>query len=107
MIVLDQKQTCAKPDVALVRSVARAHEWFGRIVHGEAGGLSDIARAERLGRTYVTSFIYLAFLAPDITKAILEGRHPTELTAKRLISLAPKMALLWADQERYVDPGLT
>jgi len=100
LIVPDQQGTSALPDVNLVRALARAHEWLGRIVRGEASGLSDIARAERLSRTYVTGFIYLAFLAPDIVKGILEGRQPTELTAKRLISLAPKIPLLWADQAR-------
>ncbi len=104
LIVLDQQRTSAEPDVALVRALARAHEWFGRIVTGEASGLSDIARAERLGRTYVSSSIYLAFLAPDITKAILEGRQSTELTAKRLISSGLQMPLLWAHQGPFVEP---
>ena len=44
----------------------------------------------------------LAFLAPEITKAILEGRQPTELTAKRLISSALKLPLLWSDQTAFV-----
>ena len=80
-----------------------ALHWFGRLIRGDARGLSDIARAEGLSRTYVTSFIHLAFLAPDITKAILEGRQPSELTAKRLINSALKMPLLWADQALLVE----
>ena len=71
-----------------------------RIARGEANGLGDIANAERLCRTYVTRVLCLAFLAPEITKAILEGRQPTELTAKRLISSALKMPVLWTDQTR-------
>jgi DNA invertase Pin-like site-specific DNA recombinase len=105
LIVLGEHQASGDPDVTLAKALSRAHEWFGRIVRGEASGLSDIARVERLGRTYVTSFIYLAFLAPDITKAILQGRQPTELTAKRLISLAPKIPQLWADQALLVEPS--
>lgn len=105
LIVPDQQGTFAEPDITLIRALARAHDWFGRIVRGEASGLSDIARAERLSRTYVTCFIYLAFLAPDITKAILEGRQPAGLTAKRLISSAPKISLLWADQALLVEPS--
>jgi DNA invertase Pin-like site-specific DNA recombinase len=98
LIVVDGQQTSAEPDVTLARALARAHDWFGRIVRGEASGLSDIARAERLGRTYVTAFIYLAFLAPDITKGILEGRQPVELTSKGLMSSALQLPLLWANQ---------
>jgi DNA invertase Pin-like site-specific DNA recombinase len=101
LIVLDQQQNSTEPDISLVKALARAHEWFGRIACGEATGLSDIARARRLGRTYVTSIISLAFLAPDITKAILEGRQPTELTAKALMDSALKMPTLWADQRRH------
>ena len=57
-----------------------------------------IARAEGLNRAYISRFLCLAFLAPEITKAILEGRQPTELTAKRLIRLALMIPLLWPDQ---------
>jgi len=93
LIVPDQRGPSAEPDVNLVRALARAHEWFGRIARSEASGLSDIARAERLSRTYVTNYLYLALLSPEITLAILEGRQPTELTSKRLISSAPKIPL--------------
>ena len=86
LIVLESAGPAPEPDANLVKALARAHEWFGRIVRGEANGIGDIASAERLCRTYVTRVLCLAFLAPEITKAILEGRQPTELTAKRLIS---------------------
>ena len=66
--------------------------------------VGDIARAERLDRTYVTRSLCLAFLAPEITKAILEGRQPTELTAKRLINSALILPLLWPDQIDHVGP---
>jgi DNA invertase Pin-like site-specific DNA recombinase len=105
LIVLDQQRASAEPDVNLVRALVRAHYWFARIASGEAGGLSDIARAERLSRTYVTSFTYLAFLSPDITKVILEGRQPTALTTKRLISSAFEIPLLWAAQARLIEPS--
>jgi hypothetical protein len=42
--------------------------------------------------------ICLAFLAPEITNAILEGRQPTGLTAKWLIRSALHLPLLWTDQ---------
>ena len=43
----------------------------------------------------------LAFLAPDITDAILDGRQPTELSAarlKRMRDLPPD----WQQQRRYL-----
>jgi DNA invertase Pin-like site-specific DNA recombinase len=100
LVVLDQ-QSPAAVDAKLLRALARAHDWFGRILCGEAYGIGAIASAEGLDRTYVTRVICLAFLAPEIAKAILEARQPTELTAKQLFRSAHKVPLLWADQARF------
>jgi DNA invertase Pin-like site-specific DNA recombinase len=48
LVVLNQQQRAAEPDANLVNALARAHDWWGRIARGEASGISDIARAERL-----------------------------------------------------------
>ena len=98
LVILSRPQTASEPDTNLVKALARAHEWWGSIARGEARGIGDIARAKGFNRAYVTRFLCLAFLAPEITKAILEGRQPTELTAKRLISSALNSPLLWPDQ---------
>ncbi len=50
-----------------------------------------------VSRAYFTRLVNLAFLAPDITKAILEGRHPPDLTASRLINHT-RLPLGWKDQ---------
>ena len=104
LVVLDQPQDASEPDANLVKALTRAHEWWGRIVCGEAKGVGEIARAERFNRAYVTRFLCLAFLAPEITKAILEGNQPTRLTSKRLIRSALKTPLLWHDQIAFVLP---
>jgi site-specific DNA recombinase len=73
LVILDQ-HAGSEPDANLVRMLVLAHEWFGQIVRCEADGIGAVARAERLARSYVTRVICLAFLAPDVTTAILEGR---------------------------------
>ena len=98
LVVINRQQAASEPDANLVMALARAHEWWGRIVRGEAWGIGDIARAEGFNRAYVTRFLCLAFLAPETTKAILEGRQPTELTAKRLIRSALQIPLSWTEQ---------
>ena len=99
LMVLDQQhQASSEPDANLVKALARAHDWFDQIVRGEADGIGAIARKEQLDRAYVTRVVCLAFLAPEITKAILEGRQPAELAAKQLMRSALKIPLLWADQ---------
>ena len=47
---------------------------------------SDLAESAGVSRFYFTRLVTLAFLAPDITKAIREECHPTDLTASRLIN---------------------
>jgi hypothetical protein len=98
LIVRNQHPAASEPDTNLVKALARAHEWWCKIIRGEASGIGDIARAEGFDRAYVTRFLCLAFLAPEITKAILEGRQPAELTAKRLIGSALNVPILWPDQ---------
>jgi hypothetical protein len=41
----------------------------------------------------------LTFLAPDITKAILEGRHPEDLNAARLMR-STRFPLSWREQRK-------
>jgi hypothetical protein len=78
-----------------------------QVLRGEADGVSDIARAEGLCRTYVTRVLCLAFLAPEITRATLEGSHPKELTAKQLITSALDIPPLWSDQRELLNVRLT
>jgi site-specific DNA recombinase len=103
LVVQDQERHASEPDANLVKALARAHQWFGWIVRGEADGIGAIARRERLDRAYVTRVLCLAFLAPEITKEILEGRQPLQPTAKRLINSALGIPLSWAGQIAFVS----
>jgi site-specific DNA recombinase len=98
LVVQDQQRPVSRPDPNIVKALARAHEWFGQIVRGEADGIGAIARAERLDRAYVTRVLCLAFLAPKFIEALIKGQHPTEMTAKALINSALKTSLSWCGQ---------
>ena len=67
--------------------------------------MPEIARQENLTRRYVNQLLRLAFLDPDITRSILDGTQPVELTAKTL-SNRPAIPDLWADQRQFLgfDP---
>jgi site-specific DNA recombinase len=41
--------------------------------------------------------VRLTYLAPDITRAILEGRHPRDLTAEKLLEHS-RLPLTWPEQ---------
>lgn len=57
--------------------------------------ISELAETEQLPRTYVGSVIPFAFLAPDITEAILSGMQLIDLNLDRLINAT--LPLDWAE----------
>ena len=89
------------PDPALVKLLSRAHDWFEKLINGTVTSAADIARDDGLTRSYVTRVLRLAFLAPDISEAILNGRQPLELNAERL-SRSSRLPLDWDDQRRLL-----
>ena len=90
-----------QPDPALIKVVARAHDWSARLLAGEVASASELARQEGLTKGYVLRILPLAFLAPNITKAIAEGTAPIELTAERL-TRAKNLPIDWAAQRRFL-----
>jgi hypothetical protein len=89
-----------KPDAALAGAVVQAHRWFNAIRSGIGTSVSDLASRDGVHQADVSRILPLAFLAPDIVEAILDGRQPVELTAARLKRL--RLPLSWADQRRIL-----
>ena len=92
------------PDAALVKAVARTHGWFDSLLSGRVESLVDIAKAEGVSDRYVSQLLPLAFLAPDIVAAILEGAQPIELTAETLTKRCD-LPLGWAEQRSRLGFG--
>ena len=90
------------PDSGLVQLVARAHNWFGRIAGGASTGPADIAAQDKAARTDVSRTLPLAFLAPDIVRAILEGRHPPDFTPSILARSASRLPSDWNAQRQML-----
>jgi site-specific DNA recombinase len=89
----------AIPDRALIRLVVRAHRFHGMLVKHKDGKFGDLAKSEKLHRSYFSQLLRLAYLAPDITAAILEGRQPAGLTTTTLIERA-NLPISWREQRR-------
>ncbi len=67
-------------DRALVRAVSLANLWSGQLARGEASSLKALATAQGLCTHYAARLIQLAWLSPDLTQAILEGRQPPAMS---------------------------
>jgi len=85
----------SQPDPSLLRTIARAHAWFEDLKAGR--GYKEIAARDTIDERLVARTVRLAFLAPDITKAILAGREPRGLTSERLVRIS-KLPASWHEQ---------
>ncbi len=68
----------------MIEAIARAFRWQRLLENGSYGCLDEIAKAERIGPSFVSRAVRLALLAPDIVEAILAGKQPASLTVKDL-----------------------
>jgi hypothetical protein len=83
------RQATTTTDPALLKALARAFRWKRMLDDGRYASVSDIARAEKLDRTYVGDVLRLTLLAPDVVEAIVEGRQPVEMTLPVLMNGVP------------------
>jgi site-specific DNA recombinase len=90
-----------KPDPALLKAVARGHRWFHDLACGRAPSLTEIAARAGVTARYVRRLLSLAFLAPAIIEAVVEGRQPRELTAQTLLERTA-LPLDWTTQKRML-----
>ncbi len=59
--------------------------------------MGELAQEVGVTSSYFTRILRLSFLSPEIVKAILNGRQPAELSAKRL-SLCHMLPSTWPEQ---------
>lgn len=81
-----------QPDPNLIRALRAAHALLER--DGQGRPVLDVAPAS----THRRRLARLAFLAPELQRAILDGRQPPGLTLKRLMQ--SPMPASWAEQLR-------
>lgn len=82
-------------DNTIIKAIAGAFRGQKLLENGTYGCLDKIARAEKIGSSFVSRVIRLKLLAPDIVEAILAGRQPASLTLRDLMLLFP---VEWAGQ---------
>jgi site-specific DNA recombinase len=89
-------------DAGLLRIIARAHDFQERLMQNSELTVTAIASQEQLTIGYLSRLLRLPSLAPDIVTAIINGKHPPQLSAKRLMRLALKLPTDWAEQRKLL-----
>jgi hypothetical protein len=90
-----------KPDPKLIKLLVRAHRVKDKLRADPGTRIADLAMAEKVSPSYVALLLRLTFLAPDITRAILEGREPGGFTIQKLVAHAA-LPLAWAAQRQLL-----
>ena len=95
----DTMEMRARPDPGMIKAVAKARIWAHQLMTGEVSSIAEIAKRERTSRPHASRLLNLAFLAPDIVQAILEGKQPPELNVKAMTRRL-QIPLSWEEQRR-------
>jgi hypothetical protein len=77
----------------LVAAIARGRRWLGELTTTADLNVEKIARREGCSIRKVNMTVSLAFLAPDLVKAAIEGRLPRGIGMTRLSDLPEEWAL--------------
>jgi site-specific DNA recombinase len=104
LVIEGEAARAQRPDPALLKAIARGHQWFKELASGGAASVKEIAQREGVYDSYVKRLIPLALLAPEIVQSICEGSQPATLTAEALKHNAP-LPLEWTKQLQILRCG--
>ena len=82
----------------LVASIARGRRWLDEIISDPSANAETIAARESCSIRKVNMMISLAFLAPHLVKAAIEGRLPHGMGVVRLCDLSAE----WSRQSQML-----
>lgn len=88
-----------RPDLALVKLLVRAHQAKQHL--SNATSVAAAATAMGLNQRYFSVLVKLAFIAPDIQAAILDGHQPLQLNRQRLARITA-MPMSWQAQRQLL-----
>src|SRR6201993_5575371 len=86
----------AKARAILIEALRDAHCWQDELLSDPCLTLESLASREGKTVRSIRMILSLAYLAPDIVKAAVEGRLPRGFGLKRLVDLP----MAWPDQWR-------
>jgi site-specific DNA recombinase len=100
LVIESDRPLPAKADPTLLKEIIRAHRCFDALRTGNTS-IAELAKREGVDDRYVSCVLPLAFLAPEIVEAIIQGTQPTDLNATKLVRRID-LALDWDAQKRQL-----
>jgi len=91
------QQAHAQRDPALIKLLIKAHRARQAVETGNDRAIAELAQMQGYSRDYFGVLLRIAYLAPDIIAAILDGRQPVQLNRQRL-ARATNLPLDWQGQ---------
>ena len=102
LVQSDGSASSAEVDASLTRQLLLARAWWKELRDGEID-ITRLATREGLTASYVTRVLRLAFLAPNVTQAILAGRTRAGVSTATLTATGGVDAS-WRAQEARLLP---
>ena len=87
----------------MLKALRFAHRWQIKLDASPLTSMEGPQTARAAADSYVRRLTPLAFLAPDIQRAIINGAQPAGLTLQQLIKT--KIPVAWDDQRRMLGFG--
>ncbi len=100
LVVGGDSAMAIEPDENLIEAIATARKLFADLQSGEAASVLELATRHNVDRSHISRTLPLAFLAPDIVTAIIDGRTEPGLTLSRIKRL--KLPASWQDQRQLL-----
>ena len=101
ILLPDARPIRSETRATLVASIARGRRWLDELITDPSANAETIAKREGCSVRKVNMTVSLAFLAPDLVKAAIEGRLPQGMGVARLCDMPEE----WSKQRQML--GLT
>lgn len=96
-------RTTSTFDLPLIRTIGKAFFWQKMIDTSEVANATELARRFKLEPGWVSEVLRMTRLAPDIIRAILEGRQPRHLNLHAMRGRQTEIPLDWDEQRRLFE----
>ena len=93
----------AEVNAGLIELIKDAFTIRIQLLSGSDDSIEAMSGRLGMNKCRLTSLIRLSYLAPDIVRALLEGRQPIELTPTQLLRLSKDLPHDWSEQRHVLD----